>query len=92
MPGEDEEVAFELEMPFVCVTSKGGPFDDEPFVAGFRVGQIYAMTYFHVPHLLQMVSPAEVEQIDLIAMKHGYRLETIPRTEEWTEISLTRMS
>lgn len=37
-PQPDEEL--ELVVPFIVCASKGGPFDDDSFVAGFRCGEI----------------------------------------------------
>src|ERR1035438_7379635 len=82
----------ELVMPFVTVTSKGGPHDDNSFVAGYRCGQIDAI----LPTLAQvgaefqvMVTPAVVPQLDLIAMRHGYQAipgEDVPESGEWVSL------
>ena len=64
-----------IVMPFMVCESKGGPYDDAAFVAGFRAGIIDAYlatdpnnpvpeTFFTEPEL--------IPQLDLIAMRHGY--------------------
>jgi hypothetical protein len=62
-------------MPYVTVTSRGGPHDDAAFVAGWVCGRIdaqlatiaaaRAVATMHVP-------PSVVPQVDLIAMRHRY--------------------
>ena len=37
---DDRQERWELLIPFVAVVSKGGPYPDEPFVAGVQVGKI----------------------------------------------------
>ena len=34
---------YELVMPFVVVTSAGGPYDDESYVAGFEASRVDAL-------------------------------------------------
>lgn len=45
-PGQDNIVAepaeYDLVMPFVTVTSAGGPHDDDAYVAGFEMGALDA--------------------------------------------------
>jgi len=71
---------FELVMPFVVVTSKGGPYDDGAFVAGWECAAIdkalaaiaeYAVSFRRTVH------SANLPQLDLIAMKHGYAMECL---------------
>jgi hypothetical protein len=75
---EDGGQRFELVMPFVVVTSKGGPYDDAAFVAGWECAVIdralgavaeYEATFRRTVH------SANLPQLDLIAMKHGYAME-----------------
>ncbi|GAA0738629.1 hypothetical protein Drose_04340 [Dactylosporangium roseum] len=37
---QPEDEGYDLLYPFICVTSKGGPYDDDTFVAGVSVGMI----------------------------------------------------
>ncbi len=67
---------YALVMPFLPVASRGGPFEDEAYVAGYQLGRLDA----HLEHgqpdeLLVMVDDRNREQADLIAMRRGYALE-----------------
>jgi hypothetical protein len=89
--GQDqpESKAMELVMPFVVVASKGGPYDDESFAAGWQAGQIegalatavhLGATRLHFP----IFRTALLKQVDLIAMRHGYTA-SVEASEEWPE-------
>jgi hypothetical protein len=78
---EDEDAApqYELVLPFVLVTSKGGPFDDDAFVAGWQCAEIDQALTALAPWgatMAKTVYAQVVPQLDLIAMKHGYAMET----------------
>jgi hypothetical protein len=73
-PQPDDEMT--LVYPFTCVTSVGGPYDDQAFAAGvqlgsisgaLRVGEIAGATRFNftVPTTL-------VDQLELVGMAYGY--------------------
>lgn len=71
---------YELVMPFVTVASKGGPHDDISFSAGWTCGMwdarlelagIAAATVVEAPF---GVPTACLPQLDLIAMKHDFRM------------------
>lgn len=76
-----------LIMPFVLCESKGGPYDDEAFTAGFALGGL--------DHDLSLakhnnMTPGErymrVEyqpQADLIAMRHGFTLTLSYERDGW---------
>ena len=66
---EDNNSEYELEMPFVCVRSRGGPFDDESFVAGYQMGLLDAELAGSVFDQGRAISVANREQADLIAMR-----------------------
>ncbi len=76
---------FDLLMPFVTVASKGGPHDDESYVAGWEMGQLdyrlatAAFGRFVVPPTV--LKRDSLPQIQLIAMKHGY----VDRVVEWDD-------
>lgn len=81
----DEEWA-ELVMPFVAVTSKGGPYDDAAYVAGYEMGVLEGqLSGAHDPvegtsgppgvGTVRWIRKANADQVDLIAMKHGRRVE-----------------
>jgi hypothetical protein len=84
-----------LVMPFVVVTSVGGPYEDAAFVAGYGTGQLDARMQYEKPITIECTVLSELtRQIDLSAMRHGYRLRATPSEEypEWTFIRLTRIS
>lgn len=73
---ENDDAALALEMPFIVCASQSGPYDDEPFAAGWTCGQLYAelATCHQIGaeprgrHVLPEILP----QVDLIAMRHGF--------------------
>lgn len=76
------QVEYGLVMPFVAVRSQGGPYDDQPFVAGYQVGHIdqalavvrlLGLTAASVQH---GVYRPLLDQLDLVAMRHGYRMRS----------------
>lgn len=86
------EPEYELVMPFVCVTSKGGPYDDTAFCAGWHMGSLDALLASTRPVVHEdTIRTSCREQADLISMKHGYKA-TFEESEydEWTFMSLTR--
>lgn len=74
---------YDLVMPFVTVTSKGGPHDDVAYVAGWEMGQLdyrLALAAFGGHNVPPTVLRREnLPQIQLIAMKHGL----VDRIVEW---------
>ena len=88
---EPEEIKYELVMPFVGVTSVGGPFDDEAFTAGWEMGALdQRMSTGSNEHIETTILTANKPQADLIAMKNGYRLEaTDDDAGFWTHITAT---
>jgi hypothetical protein len=89
---EDQpDEGMELVMPFVCVRSKGGPFDDEAFAAGWACGDLdRALAFAEVSNGLTeyhhgTFRTALKEQADLIAMKHGFNSVVFEVAEGWPE-------
>lgn len=84
----------ELVMPFVTVTSRGGPHDDDAYVAGWICGALDAQleTIAAVRGTCSMWVPPDVApQLDLIAMRHRY-LATTGGTDEsgcYVEVTLS---
>lgn len=79
MAGESEAAQYEMVMPIVLAKSNGGPFDDASVVAGMTCGtldQELKMTAAlnTLPHERYIDVPL-LEQVDLIAMRHGYVLK-----------------
>jgi hypothetical protein len=72
MPEGDRE--YGLVMPFLPVASRGGPYDDGAYCAGYEMGRLDealkgALGVRRVEATIRM---ANVQQADLIAMQHGY--------------------
>lgn len=86
----------ELVMPYVTVTSRGGPHDDDSFVAGWVCGRIDAQlsTLVALRGTCSVWIPPEVApQVDLIAMRHHY-LASLGDTDPsgtYVEIALAPM-
>lgn len=88
-----------LVVPFVAVASVGGPYDDASYVAGYNAGvldgQLSGWTLPRpdrpmppLPIDTRWVETENVAQMDLIAMKHGWRLEAGETYESYTAIKL----
>lgn len=105
MSDNDDEVGhpFGMVMPFLPVTSKGGPFDDNAYAAGWECGQIAALLEYssEVPGTLAEsqrlklpVRTANVDQLDLVAMHHGFVIDEREPWEdgsEWTFIRFRKV-
>jgi hypothetical protein len=69
------EVTYETAMPFVLCRSHGGPYDDDAFLSGWRLGGI--ATTLAGPGVSAVSDSIRVEerrQADLIAMACGYAM------------------
>lgn len=60
-----------LLMPFVVCKSQGGPYDDDAFVAGWRLAEIRAALSHSGSHWVGYIPEAVLPQVDLIAMERG---------------------
>jgi hypothetical protein len=86
---------FGLMMPFVVCASNGGPYDDEPYCAGFEAGMVDTILATTLPGINQMSRPVRTDnlpQIDLIAMQHGWTITPTVDDEhpEWTTVTFSR--
>ena len=74
----DNEAGYGLVMPFVTVASKGGPHDDASYVSGWAMGALDARLGAVMRQMSheETVRDVDLPQADLIAMKHGYRIES----------------
>lgn len=94
---------YELLMPFVTVASKGGPHDDDSYTAGWEMAQLdNRLAYAQFGGFDVDPCPlrrANLPQIDLIAMKHGFVAGEVivmaddlasDVTDEWMLVSFTR--
>lgn len=89
-PEDNDETTYSPVMPFTCVTSKGGPYDDDAFTAGFAMGQLWeTLADRSVIHAATIRSSCE-EQADLIAMHHGYNVVVLGRVDEWVMVEFMR--
>ena len=91
---EHEECELSLVMPFVACRSNGGPHDDDAFTAGFECGRLYALLSVDHPLTFETtVRTDSVPQVDLIAMRYGYTVESVPwedNPDAWTLVRLRR--
>lgn len=87
------EPGYDLVMPFVTVTSKGGPHDDAAYTAGWEMGHLDAVLE-HASDLIveRTIHAANAPQADLLAMKHGYRCDLLPHDDQWTFVTFTRQA
>lgn len=83
--------------PFVCVSSKGGPYDDQSFVAGFHTGQMWmtlqAAKDTSVTTIDLTVRAPLVDQLELIGMYFGFPVMQVqpglPGMDEWAMVRLS---
>lgn len=93
MPSDDAE----LLLPFVVCQSQGGPFDDDAYTAGFETATLWVDLERSGPALHTVVEvtvhTANVPQIDLVAMHHGYSITAFQDAPQgadgWTALTLT---
>src|SRR5262245_3722500 len=80
------------ELPLVLCRSRGGPFDDEAFRSGWRLGDIGSvLSRFGVSALADSIRPWERLQADLLAMAYGYTMTVEPSGDpEWLLVTFTR--
>lgn len=80
-------------MPFIAVQSHGGPYEDKGFAAGWMCGVIdHVLQQRRHKEQRQLVQREMLDQLDLIAMRHGYVMEAEQSSEEWWEVKFTRVS
>ena len=79
-------------MPLVVCPSRGGPFDDEAFLSGWRLGEIGAtLARPGISALAESIRPCERHQTDLIAMARGYTMTVEPSTgADWLSVTFSR--
>lgn len=78
-------------MPFLCVDSVNGPFDDKAFVAGVQLGWLDAE--LATPGLAAtsaMLYDELEEQADLVAMRHGLTTDVLWRDDGWIHVGFKR--
>lgn len=88
----DDEPEHGLVMPFLPVASKGGPFDDAAYAAGYEMGLLdallgHAYTFGHPSRVIRTENRA---QADLLAMRHGWRITFHEHDDEWVGAEFDR--
>lgn len=85
---------WDLVMPFLPVTSRGGPFDDEAFTAGWQAGvvdrSLEVLAVLDGRALSFLVDSRLGDQMRLLGMKHGYpavTLEPLDGCPEWVRVT-----
>lgn len=96
-----DEPGFELVMPFVAVSSMGGPFDDAAYAAGWEMGSLdERLKMLVLDERLKMlvllggdcpflsILRANLAQLELIAMRHGLFLVVLgdDHVSEWVSV------
>lgn len=83
---QPEDEGYDLLYPFICVTSKGGPYDDDAFTAGMAVGQIdRALTVAlaaGADRFRTTVRTDLVPQLELVGMARGFPVVVAEQVEE----------
>lgn len=85
---------YELVMPFVVCQSKGGPYDDEAYVAGFEAGMLHVLLEVKPPEADESYRPpvpiheGNRAQVDLIAMRHGLVAEFEEAGDGWAYVTI----
>lgn len=85
-PKPDPEGTYAMLMPFVTVASKGGPHDDNSYVAGWEMGALDEELKRTTWAIDKVIHTANREQADLIAMKNNFKAVITPSQEhpEWS--------
>jgi len=91
----DEDAEYGIVMPFTIVQSKGGPHEDSAFTSGYRMGTA-DMTLSTLNHLGALAwdyfaRVEEHDQLDLIAMRHGYSVTMVELTDGWATFDFRRV-
>jgi hypothetical protein len=85
----------ELLMPFVTVSSHGGPHEDNAYAAGWEMGVLdtlleYLFEYNNIDTHYQMIHTDNVRQADLIVMRHGWTANFVDLGDGWTNLTCNR--
>lgn len=84
---EHEDSGHALVMPFVVVASKGGPFDDQAYCAGYEAGLFNAGLALG-RDVSGTVRTDNLRQLDLIAMRYDRTLEVEDAGDGWSFVEL----
>lgn len=91
-----EAEGMELAFPFIACESEGGPYADDPFVAGYQAGRVdaalAAAAVVGATTATYTVLTPLVAQLELIGMHHGYphlQAEQASETPEWSFVTFS---
>ena len=95
MADQLDDAIYGLVMPFIVVTSEGGPYDDDAYAAGWEAKtiQIQLIGLAEQSGPLIMVASVLIEnqpQIDLVAMQQGWTVAFEPHDDEWVTATFQR--
>ena len=93
---DDEDVEYELVMPFVVVASTGGPYDDEAYCAGVELGRLdhdLLTMCTWVDQFEALIRLDNVPQVDLLAMQYGWTVDhdADQAYDGWIMVTLQRV-
>jgi hypothetical protein len=90
---EADEGESDSVFPLVLCRSRGGPYDDEAFLSGWRLGDIGAtLGKPGVSAMAETIRPTERLQADLLAMARGYTMTVEPGSDDdWLSVTFTRI-
>ena len=79
-------------LPLVLCRSRGGPYDDDAFSSGWRLGAIgAALAGPGISALCESIRAHERVQADLLAMAYGYSMRVDPSTDpDWLCVTFSR--
>jgi len=86
---EEEEPTFELLVPFTCVESEGGPYNDKAFAAGWQLGAAWQLLQQHKDVWTESVLlfyPDLAHQVDLMAMQFGFMTSVVGESEDFIHV------
>jgi hypothetical protein len=76
-----------LIMPFVGCQSQGGPYEDDAYVAGYEAGVLDSRLEYEKPLQLHLMMHIDnLRQLDLIAMRRGYRMMKKESNGGWIDL------
>ncbi len=79
-------------MPLVLCRSRGGPYEDDAFESGWRLGALgTTLAGSGISALCESIRARERVQADLLAMAYGYSMRVDPGTDpDWLSVTFTR--
>jgi hypothetical protein len=92
LPEWDDRAGFGLVMPFTMVMSKGGPYEDKSFTAGYQMGEIAGKLEMRsIAASTYLIYVDLIDQLDLIAMRFNYKTEVLYQDEYWVQVGVMRI-